>query len=86
VQDIPLSPGDPAWSEVLAAERATWLLADRPVFLGWGERDPVFRRAFREEWLRRFPHAVSRTYADAGHYVLEDKAAELVDEIRAFLA
>ncbi|QFZ18402.1 alpha/beta fold hydrolase [Saccharothrix syringae] len=86
VQDVPLSPADPAWPELLAADRATRLLADRPVFIGWGGRDPVFRREFLDEWLRRFPGAVCRVYPGAGHYVLEDETEALVGEIRAFLA
>jgi cis-3-alkyl-4-acyloxetan-2-one decarboxylase len=86
VQDIPLSPADPAWAELLAAERAAALLADRPVFIGWGTRDPVFRRPFFEKWRSLFPDAECRVYPDAGHYVLEDKSDELVGEIRAFLA
>ncbi|MFJ6213263.1 alpha/beta fold hydrolase [Streptomyces sp. NPDC092296] len=85
VQDIPLSPADPAWAGLRAAERATELLADRPVFIGWGGRDPVFRRAFLAEWRRRFPHAAGRLYRNAGHYVLEDRADDLVAQIRAFL-
>jgi cis-3-alkyl-4-acyloxetan-2-one decarboxylase len=84
VQDIPLSSADRAWTELLAAERATKLLANRPVFVGWGERDPVFRHAFLDEWRRRFPDAMCRVYPRGGHYVLEDQP-ELISEITAFL-
>ncbi|MFB9907590.1 alpha/beta fold hydrolase [Allokutzneria oryzae] len=86
VQDIPLRPGDRAWPQLLEAECGAALLADRPAFIGWGGRDPVFRSAFLDEWRRRFPRAVFRLYPEAGHYVLEDRAAELVREIREFLS
>ncbi|GAA4033417.1 alpha/beta fold hydrolase [Allokutzneria multivorans] len=86
VQDIPLRPGDRAWLELLAAECGAALLADRPAFIGWGGRDPVFRSAFLDEWRRRFPRAVFRVYPKAGHYVLEDRAPELLKDIRDFLS
>ncbi|SDP98140.1 alpha/beta fold hydrolase [Lentzea jiangxiensis] len=86
VQSIPQSPEDPAWRDVLAAEHATTLLADRPLFVGWGGRDPVFRKASYDDWLRRYPHAVARYHDDAGHYVLEDKTEELTGDIRTFLS
>lgn len=86
VQDIPVSPADRAWPELQAADNATSALADRPIFIGWGTRDPVFRRAFLDEWRRRFPGAVCQVYQHAGHYALEDEPGDLVARIRAFLA
>lgn len=86
VQDIPRRDGDPAMAELLAAERAVAAHGDRPVFIGWGMRDPVLRPALLDEWRRRFPHAMVRAYRDAGHYVLEDAGDELVGEIRTFLS
>jgi haloalkane dehalogenase len=85
VQDIPLHPGDPAWLELLAAECGAAKLVDTPAFVGWGGRDPVFRKEFLDQWRTRFPRATFRVYPDAGHYVLEDKGEELVREIRSFL-
>ena len=35
--------------------------------------------------IAALPNAEVHAYDDAGHYVLEDKAAELVPAIRAFL-
>ncbi|AXI80687.1 alpha/beta fold hydrolase [Peterkaempfera bronchialis] len=86
IQDIPVSPADRAWDELLAADRATALLADRPVLIGWGARDPVFRRAFLDEWRRRFPDADCRIHSRSGHYIMEDQRDAMVAEIRAFLA
>ncbi len=85
VQDIPLSPKDRAWALVEAAGRKLPEYADRPVFLGWGLQDFVFDRHFLEGFTRALPQAEVMAFADAGHYVLEDKHAELVPAIRRFL-
>ena len=36
-------------------------------------------------WRRRFPEAEVHTFADAGHYVLEDARDEIIALVRAFL-
>jgi pimeloyl-ACP methyl ester carboxylesterase len=85
VQDIPLAPGHRAWSLVEAAGRKLADYADRPVFLGWGLRDFVFDEHFLARFRAALPDAEQHVFEDAGHYVLEDKAAELVPAIRRFL-
>ena len=85
VQDIPLDPGDPSWEELVAIERSLARFAELPTLLLWGERDWVFTPRFREEWQRRFPRAQVTRYADAGHYVFEDAAADFVRSLSAFL-
>jgi haloalkane dehalogenase len=85
VQDIPLSPADRAWSLVEAAGQRLPSYADRPVFIGWGLQDFVFDKHFLEGFQRALPNAEQQVFADAGHYVLEDKADVLVPAIRAFL-
>jgi cis-3-alkyl-4-acyloxetan-2-one decarboxylase len=85
VQDIPLQPGDRAWSIVEAAGRKLPEYADRPVFLGWGLRDFVFDTHFLAGFQAALPDAEQHVFEDAGHYVLEDKADVLVPAIRKFL-
>ena len=85
MQDIPLAPGDRAWPLVEASAKKLPDYADRPVFLGWGLRDFVFDRHFLEGFREALPQAEQHVFGDAGHYVLEDKAEELVPAIRAFL-
>ena len=85
MQDIPLAPGDRAWPLVEASAKKLPDYADRPVFLGWGLRDFVFDRHFLEGFREALPKAEQHVFGDAGHYVLEDKAEELVPAIRAFL-
>ncbi|SFL14464.1 haloalkane dehalogenase [Lysobacter sp. cf310] len=85
VQDIPLAEGDAAWPLVQAMGRKLPEYADRPAFIGWGLRDFVFDHHFLKGFTDALPQAQVRAFEDAGHYVLEDKAAVLVPEIRAFL-
>jgi cis-3-alkyl-4-acyloxetan-2-one decarboxylase len=85
VQDIPLKPGDRAWNTVVETEQRLSSLADKPMLIGWGDRDFVFDHHFLAEWQRRFPHAELHRYPDCGHYILEDAADELIPVIREFL-
>lgn len=85
VQDIPLGEGDAAWPLVQAMGRKLPEYADRPAFIGWGLRDFVFDRHFLAAFTAALPQAQVQAFADAGHYVLEDKGAVLVPAIRAFL-
>lgn len=84
VQDIPLGPDDRAWETVVDTAERLPVLRDKPMLIGWGERDFVFDDHFLREWLERFPEAEVHRYPDCGHYVLED-AEELTGEIRDFL-
>ena len=85
VQDIPLSPADPAWALVEESGRRLHEYADRPTFIGWGLRDFVFDKHFLEGFTNALPNAEVHAFEDAGHYVLEDKRAVLVPAIRGFL-
>lgn len=85
MQDIPLGPGDRAWPLLNAAGRALPSFADRPAFLGWGLKDFVFDHLFLERFQANLPQAQTMAFADAGHYVLEDKHEVLVPAVRAFL-
>lgn len=85
MQDIPLGPGDRAWPLLNAAGRALPSFADRPAFLGWGLKDFVFDHLFLERFQADLPQAQTMAFADAGHYVLEDKHEVLVPAVRAFL-
>lgn len=85
MQDIPLAPGDKAWSLVEESGRRLHEFADRPAFLGWGLKDFVFDRHFLDGFRAALPNAEVQAFDDAGHYVLEDKADVLVPAIRRFL-
>ncbi len=85
VQDIPLQPGDRAWETVQQVANGLVKLKDKPLLLGWGDRDFVFDHHFLAEWQARFPQAELHRFPDCGHYILEDAAEELIPAIREFL-
>ncbi|RYE93933.1 MAG: alpha/beta fold hydrolase [Myxococcales bacterium] len=85
VEDIPLRPGDPSWETLSRTAELLPTLRGKPVFIGWGDKDFVFDKHFLAEWRRLFPDATVRAFADAGHYVLEDAAEELLPAIRQFI-
>lgn len=86
VRDIPLGPEDASYGALCAVQEGLGALEGCPLLLGWGLRDFVFDESFLRVWRARFPGAAVHAYADAGHYVLEDKGAELAPLICAFLA
>jgi haloalkane dehalogenase len=48
-------------------------------------QDFVFDQDFLAHFVKELPNATQKIYGDAGHYVLEDKHADLVPAIRQFL-
>ena len=52
-------------------------LAEKPVLVAWGMRDPILRPSLLRRWRDAFPHAEVHELAEAGHFVPED-AHELV--------
>lgn len=85
VQDIPLKPGDRSYPLAKWVDERLERLRALPVFIGWGERDFVFDRRFLAEWRRRLPDAEVHSFADAGHYVLEDAGERLIPKLRGFV-
>ena len=85
IQDIPLRPGDPSYAAVSAIDGGISQFQNLPLLLCWGLRDFIFTAEFLNEWRRRFPRAEVQTYADAGHYLLEDAAGEVIPVMQQFL-
>jgi len=85
VQDIPLKPGDPGYALVTEVEAALPAFDARPALICWGERDFVFDHHFLDRWRTLLPTAEIETYADCGHYVLEDARDDVIRRIRTFL-
>ncbi len=86
VSDIPLQPGDPAWSTVMETESKLEKLKDVPMLLPWGMKDWVFDSAFLNGWIKRFPKATVKRFPDSGHFLLEDSGPEVVALIKDFVA
>jgi len=85
VQDIPLVPDDSGYDLVSEVAEGLHRFAGLPMTICWGELDFVFDRHFREEWQRRFPNAEVHSFADCGHYILEDAQDEVIPIIQKFL-
>jgi haloalkane dehalogenase len=85
VQDIPLTPADPAWQTVDRVDKRIHRLNPDQVLLLWGAKDFVFDTCFLDEFLKRLPGAQSHMYEDAGHYLFEDKPGQTADRIHRFL-
>ena len=84
VQDIPLSPKDPAWAVVEATDKGLAQFNDTPILIQWGMGDFVFHEGFLRQFEKRWPHAQVHEM-QAGHYVLEDATDVVVSRIAAFL-
>lgn len=86
VQDIPLTPGDPAYDTVSEIEAGLGAFEKTPILLLWGAKDFVFEPAVKEVFLRIWPHAESHDFPNAGHYVLEDEGPAIASLVRDFIA
>ena len=85
VRDIPMHAGHVSWPTLNEIAENLLLLRNKPMLILWGGRDFCFNDWFYREWLRRFPEARRRYFADAGHYLLEDAATEIESEVRDFI-
>ncbi len=88
VEDIPIHPNHKSYAGLVEIEERLEQVRDRniPLLILWGGKDFCFNDLFFGEWRRRFPKAESHYFKDGGHYVLEDKGAEIIPIIQAFLA
>ena len=85
VQDIPLKPQDPSFAHLDLLDNTLKQLGHVPALICWGERDFVFDRHFLNRWRTYLPQAEVHAFADAGHLVMEDAAAEIIPIVRRFL-
>jgi len=86
VQTIPLNASDPGYDIIRDTAASLSKFSGVPTLLLWGMRDFVFDRHFLAEWQRYMPHAVTHTWPDCGHYLLEDATDDAIAKIREFLA
>ena len=86
VQDIPRRKSQPTWQLLSRIEQGSAILAELPVRLVWGMQDWCFRPECLDRLERMFPKAKVRKLNDVGHYVMEEAAAEVVEELRGLLS
>ena len=85
-REIPVTPDAPLSPYLEGIEDRMHHLKDRPVFIAWAMKDPVFTPNFIVLfWNRTFPHAEVMPLTDAGHYLQEDAHEEIVPALLHFL-
>ncbi|RJQ54586.1 MAG: alpha/beta fold hydrolase [Nitrospiraceae bacterium] len=60
-------------------------IKDKPVLVLWGMKDIAFREQELNRWMGLFPGSKITRYADAGHFVQEEKGTEMCPVIEEFL-
>ena len=86
VADIPLDPDDVSAETLDAIAAGLGALADIPVLLLWGPRDPVFSDLYLRDLIGRLPHADVHRYEGSSHFVPEDAptfAADVATWVRS---
>ena len=72
VRDIPWEPDAVSAGPLNAIAEGLGDLADVPVLLLWGPRDPVFSDLYLRDLIDRLPHADVHRYEGSSHFVPED--------------
>ena len=85
VRDIPFEDSHPSHPALVELESGLPLLADKPVKLIWGMRDPCFHPGILRHVAARFPAAEIVRIPDASHLVIEDAPQRVVAEVGTFL-
>ena len=86
VQDIPRRKSQPTWQLLTRIEQGLSIFADRPARIVWGMKDWCFRPECLQRFERLLPQAKVRRLEDVGHYVMEEAAAEVIEELRGCLS
>ena len=85
VKDIPFTRKHPVFKELEQTEHGLSSLASKPVQLIWGMQDWCFTPKCLRKFQQHFPAADTMEVADAGHYVLEDAADQVISRVQQFL-
>lgn len=72
VLDIPLEPEHPSAAALDGIAEGLGALANVPVLMLWGPRDPVFSDIYLRDLITRLPHADVHRYETSSHFVPED--------------
>ena len=79
VADIPLEPAHVSATTLDRIAAGLGGLAEVPVLMMWGPRDPVFSDRYLRDLRERLPHAEVHRYEQASHLVTEDAPRSAVD-------
>ncbi len=84
VADIPMNPEHRSYRTLKNIELS--LSRHRcPILILWGKKDFCFHDYFLNRWREIYPHAIVRTFENAGHYVLEDAGDDIISELKKFI-
>ena len=86
VQDITLRKSHATWQLLSNIEQSLGVFANCPTRLVWGMKDWCFRPNCLERLEQLFPHAKTRHLNDVGHYVMEEAADEVIEELQSCLS
>jgi haloalkane dehalogenase len=75
--------GSTDWYASLFQRRAE--IANKPALILWGLKDQAFPCKILQNWSLLFTNAQIHSFPDAGHFVMEDKGAELVPLVTKFI-
>lgn len=81
VRDIPRGIGEPNDEALARIEKALPSLAEHRVQIIWGAHDFCFNRHYFDRWRGILPRAESVYLESAGHYLIEDERATVVERI-----
>ncbi len=70
---------------ICALSEAKSALDGKIKLFAWGMKDIAFREKELNHWTKHFPDVKVVRYADAGHFVAEEKAGEMIREITDIL-
>lgn len=85
VDDIPFDNSHPSYGMMLQLAEGLPRLADHPVQIIWGLKDPCFHREMLNKVARHFPKALVYEIPEASHLVLEDEPETVTSLIKDFL-
>ncbi|HEX8060145.1 MAG TPA: alpha/beta hydrolase [Cyclobacteriaceae bacterium] len=66
-------------------QRVLQKLETKPFMIFWGMKGKFIPATQLEKWKSRLPKATVVVYDDAGHFVQEEKPAEMVAELTDFM-
>ncbi len=84
VEDIPLQAAHPSYPTLIEIENGLPSLAELPTCFIWGMRDWCFTPHFLDRFLEFFPNPEAHRIAEAGHWVMEDAAEEVIGIVEQF--
>jgi acyl-CoA synthetase (AMP-forming)/AMP-acid ligase II/pimeloyl-ACP methyl ester carboxylesterase len=86
VDDIPFDASHPTYSQMVEIAAGLPKVAQKPVKIIWGLRDPCFHREMLSKVAGHFPNAEILEIGDASHLVLDDAPHIAIPAIKEFLS